>query len=209
MSDWASRIFRTEAGRAWLYGAGLAAAGLLLAVAPAATRLAQSWRGLATMRATHAVKEDLVARSGELAQRVQKQEADVERLEAKLLTAGDVAGFTRSVAAAARAVGCSVLSIRPGNPRVLSRPDEPGSRQGGKGQKAADGAQFVERPVQIAVQGEYGKVQAFLERLGSEGRFLRLARLSVQPIDEDREQLSCDLVIAGYDLRASEEEGRE
>lgn len=199
----------------WAGAVALMMAGLLFVVLPALAHWLQAKRSLDRAKIVYAAKLDLVGKKGELERRVQRQGTALAQAQAKLVTARNVGGISRSIALAARAEKCSVLSIRPLEPRKLRRPDEKDSTTGAGGERgrSAQGKKedrrpdFLEWPVRAIVQGEYGHICALLARVRSGPRCLRVVRLMLQPTAEDRRRLTCDFEIAGYGLKAPEEGG--
>jgi hypothetical protein len=202
MAELASRYLGSEAARKWAYAAALALVGGAAAVLPTATRLSRSLRELETTRRTYAARVAWAGKRDEIEQRLRDQEAGAKAVDAKLLTAGDLSSFAQALTVAARAAGCSVQSVRPAEPRLVPRPDAEASKAAGKG---APRVEWVEWPVRLILQGDYPQISALLDRLRGQERFLRVTRLSLQPVEDDREQLSCELEIAGYGLRPSSE----
>jgi len=202
MSEQAIRLFSGDVGRGWTTGITLTLAGLLAVVLPAAMRVRQSMNGLATMRQTYAAKLAWADHKGEIAKRLAEQQAAAAALDARLLTAADLSSFTQTIAVVARSAGCAVRSIRPVPPRVLPRPGE--GKAGATAPAPGQGprSEFVEWLFRTEIQGDYGQVSALLGRLWQHERYLRLTRLSIQACDGDREQLNCEIEIAGYGLRS-------
>jgi len=197
-----TRLLGTERRRHIAYGLALLGVGLVVFAAPSAQRLRQSMHELATARSTYAVKQAWADRKGEIEQRLSAQEAATAALDARLMSATDLPGFTQRIAAAARATGCSVQSVQPTDPRILPYPvDKSAEGQGGSAKREKP-VQFVEWTVRVAVQGEYDQVAALLHRLSESGtRFCSITQLALQPNGDERQQLNCDLELAGYGLR--------
>ncbi|MFW6108608.1 MAG: hypothetical protein ACOC8D_02225 [bacterium] len=186
--------------RRWAYGLALLAAGLVLAVLPAAARLRRGVRDLDRARRTYALKVSWAGNKDELSQRVAAQAAAVAQLEARLLTSAALPELTRDINAAARAAGCSVRSIRPSEPVPLPRP-----RPKAKGQERA--AQWLQWRLSVEVQGEYAQVSGLLQRLDAGPRHLCIRRLLLQPAGGDREMLVCELELAAFGLGSGDGRG--
>jgi len=198
----ATRLLRTDRRRHIAYGLALLGAGLLLAALPAAQHLRQSLRDLAAIRSAYDAKQAWAGRKDEIEERLRNQEAATAALDAKLMSATDLPGFTQRIAAAARATGCSVQSVQPTEPRILPRPDGKSHEGDPNAAKPEKPVQFVEWTVRVSVQGEYSQLAALLHRLTESGtRFCAITQLALQPNGDERQQLNCDLEIAGYGLR--------
>ena len=200
MSSHAKAPFNIDAWPGWAWGLVLTAAGFLVFVLPATARLRGSFAERETVRRTYDAKLSWVGNKDEIGRRLREQEAAAAALDARLLTTRDVAGVTQAVAAEAREAGCSVRAIRPLEPRALPRPDPRGA--GGTPAAARKGAQddFTEWPIRVELSGDYGQIQALLAGLWGHERYFRLLRLTLQPAIDNREQLNCDIEIAGYGL---------
>jgi len=198
----------TEKGRQWIHGLILAAIALSLTTVPAGGRLWRSLRGLRKMRETHAAKLAWAAKKPEMERRVSDQEKTMAALNAKLFVESDEGDFTQAVTAAARAARCAVRSVRPMAPRTLADPDSEAAANQSKSSQKKPSVEFLERPVRLIVQGEYGQIDALLQSLEKETRVTRICRLRLQPNRGDRKHLHCELEIAGYDLRVEAEGGK-
>ena len=197
-----ANLSRPQTRRQWGYGLGIAAALGLLVALPTALRLRTTLRDLQRIKATYAMKLAWVSNKGELERRVEEQEAAFAKLEAKQLNAGQIAAFTQALAAKARALGCAPRSVRPAELRVLPRPDAKATAGGAKADKARKAqAQFIECPVRVELQCEYGQLTSLLERLRAGVHYVRLTRLQVRPNEDSRERLDCSIELAGYGLR--------
>lgn len=188
-------------GRRWAYGAGLTALGAVLVVWPAAEGLRASMRDLARAQSTLDAKLRFVANGNVVRRRLAESRERLRALEEQIVTDKGLAGVTRTLALAARATGCSVLSTRPASARVIPRPGGEASRPRDKGKKARARPDFVEWRTRATVRGEYAQLVALLERLSSEQRRFRATRLVAHPSGDDRINVLCELEIAGYGLR--------
>lgn len=191
--------------RPWLYGAGLMAAALVLAIVPAATRAAAAWRALRNATTTHAVKLAWVEHHPEIEKRVEEREAEAAALDEQLVTAAKLAEIREAIMLAARASGCIVHTTSPLEPKTIPRPEEdsskPGARPAARTAKEPPRASFVQWPIHVVVQGEYMQVVAMLGRLRAERACLRITKLSIHPTREP-ESLTCSIELSGYGLRA-------
>ena len=178
----------------WAYGLGLMLVAALLVVLPTVARLSRGLRDLRRIHETYDQKLSWAGSKGELERRVREQEAATAELDARLLTSAGVAQLTKAINAAARAAGCSVLSIHPADPRVLPRPKP----KDGEDEPAVERVQWR---VSVAVQGEYAQISALLARLRRGPWHLQVWRLAIRPSGEDCEALSCELELAGCGLR--------
>ncbi len=179
-------------------GLALTAAGLLVIVLPTALRLRRSLAALATVRSAYASKLSWAGRKGEMEERVKNQEKVVQAIDAKLVSPDELSTLTRTIASTARAVGCSVASIRPLPSHTISRPSE-ANRPGPPAAKD-QGPEFLEFPVRLEVEGEYRQIEALLERLAQLPTHLRVNEAVIQPSEGDRELLICELELAAFGL---------
>ena len=186
--------------RPWLVGLVLSLAGAGLVAATMTGRLLDSIDGMKQLTVTHNLKLRIASRKGELEQRQRVQQEALAQLEERLVTAADISGLTKKLAVAARSDGCSVLSIRPVEPREVARPDQQKSEKRSNKKKKDKRPPFIERAFKISLRGEYSQISSFLTRLAAERKHLRVARLSLSPLPDNREMLSCALEIATYEL---------
>jgi len=202
MSERFAWLASSTRGRKWALAGAVGTVGLLLAVLPAALQLQSSVRSLELTRSTYRSKLAWVGQRDVIERRLQETEATAAALDAKLLTASQLAGFTQDIATAAREAGCAVRSIRPLAPRPVPRA---GPGNGAAPDEAKDA--FLEYPVRLDIDSDYHQLTQLIDRLWSRARHLRLTRLVVQPHLDDCEQLRCEIEISSYGLKPAPEEG--
>lgn len=116
----------------------------------------------------------IVARGGtELAERLARYEAHVDRLERLIPQSEEVAALLNQISAAARQTGVTDPEMRP-------EPDEAG-------------AFYTKESYEIAVVGEYHDIGRFLTRIASLDRIITPVDLQLSPFEGDRELLNPDL----------------
>jgi len=186
-------------------GAAIALAGLLTIVLPTALRLRRTLASLATARKTYASKLAWAGRKDELEARLRKQQEVVKVLDAKLVGPNSLSPLTQAITSVARAAGCAVAAIRPLPPRTFSRPGEAQPSAGPSPDQ--DGPDFVVFPIRLQVEGEYAHLKTFLERLSRLHTHLELKEAVIEPVEGDRQVLSCDLELAAYGLAESKKTG--
>ena len=179
-------------------GLAVTTVGLLVTVLPTTVRLRRSLAALDTVRSAYASKLSWAGKKDEMEERVRKQKEIVEALDARLVAPDRLSTLTRTIAAAARAVGCSVAAIRPLPSHVLSRPGE--DKRPGANAANDQGPQFIEFPIRLEVEGEYRQIEALLKRLADLPTHLKLNEAVIQPSESDRELLICELELAGFGL---------
>lgn len=199
----ARQALRGKAGRHCAYGVALGIVGMLIVVLPLSLRLRQTLRGLRTTRATYEAKMKWVNNRPELERRIKLQTAALEEVEAKLLLPEGVDEFTQQLAIAARRAGCLVSSVQAAEPRAMkdegSRPS--GNKAKGRSKtKSRSDVTFVEQPLHLSLRAEYRQVVDFLKFLEQQERFVQVTRLAVQPDQNDRERLVCQIEIVAFSL---------
>ena len=195
----------TDKSRQWVYGLIFAAIALACTAGPGGVRLWRSLRARRTIRATYAAKLAWAAKRPEIERRVRDQEKATAELDARLFMESDEGDFTQAITAAARAARCAVRSVRPLTSRILGGPETKTTANRSASAQKKPSVEFLERPVRLILQAEYGQVGALLKRLEADTRVVRVRRLKLQPYRNDRKRLHCELEITGYDLRTEAE----
>jgi len=158
-----------------------------LLLSPTMNELSKNRRDIKLLRTDISQLEDALSREGALKKQQSDMEAKLKGYEKNLPLESDVPVILEEISTIARAANVKIIGISPSTPREveINKVEMP----------------YKELPISIYAKSGYHQIGAFINKLESVDRFIKVSDLTISGVSETKDTHDLELLVSAYILK--------